>query len=60
MSWKCALGLHRPSIVSIARKASGLHALCEGCGVPLERNDTGRWRTALPLVGQAGTTIKAA
>jgi hypothetical protein len=59
MSWKCAFGVHSPSLVSIARKPDGLHALCEGCGIPLDRNETGRWRTARPLVGPAGTAAKA-
>lgn len=59
MSWKCALGLHGPSAISIARKAGGLHALCEGCGLPLERNEEDRWRLAQPLVGAAGTTGRA-
>jgi hypothetical protein len=60
MSWKCTLGLHRPSVVSIARKTGGLHALCEGCGVPLERTENARWRTMQPLVGQMESTGEAA
>jgi hypothetical protein len=60
MSWKCALGLHRPSLVSITRKANGLHALCEGCDAPLEKNENGRWKTALPLVSHLDAAGKAA
>jgi hypothetical protein len=52
MSWKCALGLHSPSAVSIARKDDHLHALCEGCSIPLLRTaGDRRWRVAEPLVG---------
>jgi hypothetical protein len=59
MSWKCVLGLHSPSVVSIARKADGLHALCDGCGIPLERNEDGRWRMGLPLAAQAASAPPA-
>ncbi|HEX8449023.1 MAG TPA: hypothetical protein VF652_05480 [Allosphingosinicella sp.] len=50
MSWKCALGFHSPSLVSISRKADGLHALCKGCDLPLDRNEEARWKPAQPLV----------
>ena len=50
MSWKCVLGFHSPSLVSISRKPDGLHALCEGCALPLDRNEEARWKPAQPLV----------
>jgi hypothetical protein len=60
MRWKCGLGLHTPSLITIARKRDRLHALCEGCGAPLERNAQGRWKTGRPLIAQAGSAGKAA
>jgi hypothetical protein len=52
MAWGCIFGSHRPSSVSVARSASGLRALCNGCGLPLERSQEGRWTPALPLAAQ--------
>jgi hypothetical protein len=43
MKLACLLGMHRPSISSIAKKRGGLTGLCEGCARPLERQDSGRW-----------------
>jgi hypothetical protein len=51
MSWKCAFGFHSPSLISISRKPEGLRALCEGCDIPLDRNEEARWKPAQPLVG---------
>jgi len=53
MAWSCIFGSHRPSSVSVARTASGLRALCDGCGLPLERSEKGRWTPAPPLAAQA-------
>jgi hypothetical protein len=52
MAWFCIFGAHRPSTVSVARTASGLRALCDGCGLPLERSKEGRWAPAPPLAAQ--------
>lgn len=49
MSIACLLGLHRPSIASIARRPGGYAALCEGCARPLERTQEGRWGASAPL-----------
>ena len=50
MSWRCILGFHQPSLVSISKKGSRLHALCDGCGVPLERSEEMGWALAPSLV----------
>jgi hypothetical protein len=49
MSLLCILGAHRPALTTVTRKAAGLGALCERCGLPLERPPTGRWAPAPPL-----------
>lgn len=57
---RCVFGLHRPSLVSVARKGRRLEALCEGCGSGLERAENGRWTAAIPLVAQAEPLRKSA
>jgi hypothetical protein len=49
MSIRCLLGLHRPSLASIARKNSHYVALCENCARPLKRSGDRRWAAAEPL-----------
>jgi hypothetical protein len=49
MSIRCLLGIHRPSLSSIARKNGQYVALCEGCARPLERAQEGRWLATEPL-----------
>jgi hypothetical protein len=45
MSLFCFFGRHKPSIASINRRKAGGHsALCEACGLPLERGENSRWR----------------
>ncbi|RZI61468.1 MAG: hypothetical protein EOP94_00170 [Zymomonas sp.] len=52
MSFLCYLGRHKPSLQSVHfRKEGGHAALCEGCGVPLEREGKGSWWTA-PAAGR--------
>ncbi|WP_168176457.1 hypothetical protein [Novosphingobium sp. PC22D] len=47
MSLFCFLGRHKPSVSSMARSKKGGHAaLCDNCGVPLEKIDNGPWRPA--------------
>ncbi|TYC83762.1 hypothetical protein FMM79_18975 [Novosphingobium sp. BW1] len=53
MSLLCYFGRHKPSVHSISRgKQGGYGALCDSCGVPLERNDAGAWRVAAPSPAQ--------
>jgi hypothetical protein len=50
MSLLCYFGRHKPSVQSVARgKHGGYAALCEACGVPVERGDRGPWRAADPI-----------
>jgi len=50
MSLLCLLGRHHVSVSSIARRTGGgLKGICESCALPLERDDKGRWREAMPL-----------
>ena len=50
MSIRCLLGIHRPSLSSIARKNGQYVALCESCARPLERAaQEARWLAAEPL-----------
>lgn len=56
---RCVFGLHRPSLVSVARKDRRLEALCEGCGSPLERAENGRWAASIPLVEQTRRVERA-
>jgi len=53
MSLRCIFGLHRPSLTSVTRKGADLHALCEGCDIPLQKSEDGRWAPAQPLAAQA-------
>jgi hypothetical protein len=50
MSLLCVFGRHRPGTSSMARSKDGdLRALCDNCGLPLERADGGRWKVSPPL-----------
>ncbi|VWX49549.1 hypothetical protein NOVOSPHI9U_230013 [Novosphingobium sp. 9U] len=54
MSMFCALGRHKPSVVSIARDKDGEYiALCEACGVPLARDSEGKWHARRPVTSTA-------
>jgi hypothetical protein len=54
MSLLCYLGRHKPSTHSIARgKHGGYQALCDCCGVPVERHDKGLWKAAGLLSARA-------
>jgi len=53
MSILCLFGRHKPSPVSLARrKHGGVVALCESCGMPLERSDKGSWHVVASLVSK--------
>jgi hypothetical protein len=49
MSFRCLVAKHRPYLSSITRKTSGYAALCEGCGLPIERGEQGKWMPSPPL-----------
>jgi|GraSoiStandDraft_46_1057282.scaffolds.fasta_scaffold102950_2 hypothetical protein len=52
MSLGCVFGRHRPSLVSITRRRARLDALCDSCGLPLCKDERGRWVPAPPLARQ--------
>jgi hypothetical protein len=49
MSLRCLFNVHRPMLTSIVRRSHGYAALCDGCGLPIERLEEGRWLTFQPL-----------
>lgn len=55
MSLLCYFGRHKPSIHSLTHgKDGGYVALCEACGVPMERAENGPWRAAEALYDRVG------
>ena len=56
MSFRCILRRHRPMLTSIVRRSSGFEALCDDCGLPIERSDGSRWIGSEPLVLRHGKT----
>jgi len=52
MSLRCFLGRHRPLLASISRREQGFTALCDDCGLPIERTEDGRWIASEPLVSR--------
>ncbi len=60
MSLLCYVGRHTPSLASIARgKRGGYAALCQSCGVPLERDDGASWHAAAPMGGHSHPRTRA-
>jgi hypothetical protein len=49
MSLRCLFDLHRPLLNSIMQRPAGYAALCEGCTLPIERSEDGRWTPCKPL-----------
>jgi hypothetical protein len=49
MSLRCLFNVHRPMLTSIVARANGFAALCDGCGLPIERSEEGRWTASQPL-----------
>jgi hypothetical protein len=52
MSLRCLIRLHRPMLNSIVRREDRYTALCESCGLPIERSEEGRWTEAEPLLSR--------
>jgi hypothetical protein len=52
MSLRCLVRLHRPMLNSIVRRKDRYTALCDSCGLPLERLEEGRWTEAQPLLSR--------
>lgn len=61
MSFRCLFRAHSPMLTSIVRREGRYTALCDDCGLPIERTEGGRWAAAAPLVArgdQAATTSR--
>jgi hypothetical protein len=43
-------------LTSIIRRTSGFEALCDECGLPIERSEGSRWIISEPLVLRHGKT----
>lgn len=52
MNLRCFLGRHRPLLTSIAKREAGYSALCNECGLPIKREESGRWTLPQPLVSR--------
>jgi len=52
MSVRCLFRLHRPMLTSIVRRENGFAALCNECGLPIERSEGGRWSASEPLLSR--------
>ena len=50
MSLRCIFLRHRPMLTSIVRREHGFGAMCDDCGLPIERSEGGRWEAARALV----------
>jgi hypothetical protein len=54
MSLRCLMRLHRPMLNSIIRREDRYTALCESCGLPIERSEEGSWTETEPLLSRRG------
>ena len=52
MSLRCLFRRHRPMLTSIMKREGGYSALCNECGLPIERGEEGRWVVAEPLLAR--------
>ena len=52
VTFRCFFDRHRPMLTSIVTRQHGYAALCDDCGLPIERPENGRWTAAAPLVRQ--------
>ena len=50
MSLACLFRLHRPMLTSIVKREGGYKALCDHCGMPIERPEVGRWAIVEPMI----------
>lgn len=51
MNLRC-LFRHRPMLTSIVKQSHAYTALCDSCGVPIERTEEGRWTASAPLISR--------
>ena len=52
MSIRCLFRVHRPMLTSIVRRKDRYTALCDSCGLPIERRDDSRWMACEPLASR--------
>jgi hypothetical protein len=52
MSIRCLFRVHRPMLTSIVRRQDRYTALCDSCGLPIERRDDSRWTACEPLASR--------
>ena len=52
MSLRCIFRRHQPMLTSIVKREHGYAALCDHCGMPIEREDGGRWSASEPLISR--------
>ena len=45
-------GRHRPLLSSILQRSTGFSALCNDCGLPIERGEEGRWTQSESLIAK--------
>lgn len=53
MSLRCLLRRHQPMLTSIVQRDRGYAALCDRCGMPIERSEAGRWAVSEPLISRS-------
>jgi hypothetical protein len=50
MTLRCLFGRHRPMLTSIVTRQDCYTALCDDCGLPIERTENSRWASPEPLI----------
>jgi hypothetical protein len=48
----CLFRRHRPILNSIVGRQDGYAAICDGCGLTIERTEHGKWMAAPPLISR--------
>ena len=51
MNLRC-LFRHRPMLTSIVKQSHAYTALCDTCGLPIERTEEGRWTASASLLSR--------
>jgi hypothetical protein len=46
-------------LTSIARRESHYTALCDDCGMPIDRAEAGRWAASAPMAARDDSTISS-
>ena len=59
MSLRCLFRTHRPMLTSIVRREGHYTALCDDCGLLIERSEAGRWAASVSLVARRDQIVQA-